>query len=89
MKHALKNILIAGAAFSLAYGHAFAASTEKGNEKIVSAGASVTELIYALDADKQLVGVDVTSITPKDSSLPKVGYHRALSSEGLLLYSQP
>lgn len=84
MKHALKNILIAGTAFSLACGQAFAASTEKDNEKIVSAGASVTELIYALDAENQLVGVDVTSITPKDSSLPKVGYHRALSSEGLL-----
>jgi iron complex transport system substrate-binding protein len=80
MKHALKNVLLAGTAFSLACGQAFAAS----NEKIVSAGASVTELIYALDAESQLVGVDVTSITPKDSSLPKVGYHRALSSEGLL-----
>jgi iron complex transport system substrate-binding protein len=84
MKHALKNVIVAGATFSLAYSQAFAASNDKGHEKIVSAGASVTELIYALDAESQLVGVDVTSITPKDSSLPKVGYHRALSSEGLL-----
>ncbi len=84
MKHALKNVLVAGTALSIACGQAFASSSENGAEKIVSAGASVTELIYALDAEKQLVGVDVTSITPQDSSLPKVGYHRALSSEGLL-----
>ncbi|GAL17885.1 periplasmic hemin-binding protein [Vibrio maritimus] len=44
----------------------------------------MTELIYALDAQSQLVGVDVTSVTPKESPLPKVGYHRALSAEGLI-----
>nr|WP_231896699.1 ABC transporter substrate-binding protein [Vibrio mediterranei] len=53
-------------------------------EKIVSAGASVTELIYALDAQSKLVGVDVTSVTPEGTTIPKVGYHRALSAEGLL-----
>ncbi|MCG9788345.1 ABC transporter substrate-binding protein [Vibrio mediterranei] len=53
-------------------------------EKIVSAGASITELIYALDAQSKLVGVDVTSVTPEGTTIPKVGYHRALSAEGLL-----
>ncbi|GAL28065.1 periplasmic hemin-binding protein [Vibrio variabilis] len=60
----------------------FSTAIAEGTEKIVSAGASVTELIYALGAQSQLVGVDVTSVTPKESPLPKVGYHRALSAEG-------
>ncbi|WP_445206127.1 heme/hemin ABC transporter substrate-binding protein [Vibrio sp. 10N] len=73
-------MLLVGTALSFPFSLAFANNAEK----IVSAGASVTELIFALDAQSQLVGVDVTSITPEDSALPKVGYHRALSSEGLL-----
>lgn len=30
------------------------------------------------------MGVDVTSVTPEGTTIPKVGYHRALSAEGLL-----
>lgn len=80
MKHAIKKLLSVGIVASFPFSTAIA----EGTEKIVSAGASVTELIYALDAQSQLVGVDVTSVTPKESPLPKVGYHRALSAEGLI-----
>ncbi|MFC1235043.1 hemin ABC transporter substrate-binding protein [Vibrio sp. F74] len=54
-------------------------------ERIISAGSVVTELIYALGAEQQLIAVDSTSkhlLT--GSSIPQVGYHRKLSSEGLL-----
>ncbi len=51
-------------------------------ERIISAGSSVTELMLALGADSELIAVDVTSQSPKP--LPKVGYHRRLSAEGLL-----
>lgn len=80
MKQTITKMLLMTTALSFPFSSAFA----EGHEKIVSAGASVTELIYALDAQSQLVAVDVTSITPEGSTLPKVGYHRALSSEGLL-----
>lgn len=53
-------------------------------ERIISAGSAVTELIYALNAQESLVAVDVTSKIPQAAQLPKIGYHRQLSTEGLL-----
>ncbi|WP_211825483.1 heme/hemin ABC transporter substrate-binding protein [Kistimonas asteriae] len=53
--------------------------------RIVTVGSSVTELVYALGAGEQVVAVDVTSQQPLAvHQLPKVGYHRALSTEGVL-----
>lgn len=57
------------------------------SERVVSAGSAVTELLIALDAKDSLVAVDVTSQLPKEMELPKVGYHRRLSAEGLLALS--
>ncbi|TFH93342.1 heme/hemin ABC transporter substrate-binding protein [Vibrio ouci] len=54
------------------------------SERIISAGSAVTELIFALEQQDKLVAVDVTSELPADKPLPKVGYHRRLSAEGLL-----
>ncbi len=53
-------------------------------ERIISAGGAVTEIIEALGASDQLVAIDLTSTQPTKSELPVVGYHRQLSSEGLL-----
>ncbi|MDB1124423.1 heme/hemin ABC transporter substrate-binding protein [Vibrio algarum] len=54
-------------------------------ERIISAGSVVTELIYALGAEQQLVAVDVTSKhLVANQDIPQVGYHRQLSAEGLL-----
>lgn len=54
-------------------------------ERIVSTDAAVTQVLFALGADAQLVGVDTTSELPEGYRiLPEVGYHRALSAEGLL-----
>ena len=54
--------------------------------RIVSIGGAVTEILYALGADKKIVGVDSTSLYPpramKDK--PNVGYMRQLSAEGVL-----
>lgn len=80
MNKTLKNLMLVGALSTIPAVFSSATATEK----IVSAGASVTELIYALDAQSKLVGVDVTSVTPEGTTIPKVGYHRALSAEGLL-----
>lgn len=57
-------------------------------ERVVSAGGGVTEIVYALGAESQLVGVDTSSVYPEEAtSLPQVGYARALSAEGLLSLS--
>lgn len=54
-------------------------------ERIISIGGDVTEIIYALGAEQNLVGRDSTSIVPeKAHSLPDVGYMRQLNSEGIL-----
>lgn len=55
------------------------------SERIVSAGAGVTELIMALDNGQQLVGVDSTSQVPETlPQVSKLGYHRMLSAEGII-----
>lgn len=53
--------------------------------RIVSVGGAITEILWALGAERELVGVDTTSLYPPQAQqLPSVGYARALSAEGLL-----
>lgn len=58
----------------------------KDTSRIVSIGGAVTEILYALGLDKQIVGVDTTSIFPASAmkEKPNVGYMRQLSPEGVL-----
>lgn len=54
-------------------------------KRIVSAGNGVTEIIYALGAGDRVIAVDQTSTWPAQvNQLPKLGYHRQLSAEGIL-----
>ena len=58
------------------------------SEKIVGAGGSITETIFFLGLEKNLVARDLTSNFPDQaSSLPSIGYLRNLSVEGLLSLS--
>lgn len=77
MKNTIINT-VAALALTLTASYAWA------NERIISAGSAVTELIFALEQQDKLVAVDVTSELPQDITLPKIGYHRRLSAEGLL-----
>lgn len=53
--------------------------------RIVSIGGPVTEIVYALGAGGEVVGVDTSSTYPESASrLPQVGYQRRLSAEGVL-----
>ncbi len=53
--------------------------------RMVSVGGAVTETVFALGAQRQLAGVDTTSLFPVDATrLPQVGYARTLSAEGVL-----
>ena len=55
------------------------------SRRIVSIGGALTEIMYALQADGDLVGVDTTSLYPAIAQkLPSVGYARSLSIEGVL-----
>jgi len=57
-------------------------------ERVVSVGGALTEIVYALEAEDALVGVDTTSQFPEHAGqLPQVGYQRALSAEGILSLS--
>lgn len=53
--------------------------------RMISAGSSVTELFFALNAQDNLVAVDVTSKHfNKAGAFAQLGYHRQLSAEGLM-----
>lgn len=52
--------------------------------RIVSLGGTVTEIVYALQAGDRLVGVDDSSFYPPAAAkLPRVGYYRSFSVEGI------
>lgn len=53
--------------------------------RVAVAGGAITEVVYALDAGAMLIGSDTTSTYPAAAlALPKMGYQRALSAEGVL-----
>jgi len=52
--------------------------------RLVVAGGTITEIVYALGAGDDLVAVDATSRWPEAArELPNIGYVRALSAEGI------
>ena len=54
-------------------------------DRIISIDGSLTEIIYELGAEAELVAVDTTSLYPESAqALPNVGYMRQLSVEGIL-----
>ena len=53
--------------------------------RVVVIGGAVCECVYALDAAASLVGADITCRFPTAAAaLPKIGYERSLSAEGIL-----
>lgn len=55
-------------------------------EKLLTAGPAITETVFALGCGDQVVGVDLSSDYPAEqlAAIPKVGYFRQLSAEGVL-----
>src|SRR5579884_4515314 len=61
------------------------ATASADEQRIVCIGQAYNDMIYALGAQHNLVGVDYSSTYPPEiKKLPTVGYHRALSAEGIL-----
>lgn len=53
--------------------------------RVVVAGGDLTEIVFALDGEDHLVGIDSTSTWPPQAQdLPQIGYVRRLSAEGIL-----
>lgn len=54
-------------------------------KRIVSVSKQLTEMMFALGKGKDIVACDLTSSYPDNAKLlPKVGYHRLLSTEGIV-----
>jgi iron complex transport system substrate-binding protein len=52
--------------------------------RVVCVSKQINEFVYAIGAQSHLVARDLTSIYPPEiTTLPSVGYHRALSAEGI------
>lgn len=56
------------------------------SERIVSLNGSTTEILFALDVGKKVVGCDASSTYPEGvkEKLPSVGYQYGLNAEGIL-----
>ncbi|EGU45511.1 ABC-type hemin transport system periplasmic component [Vibrio ichthyoenteri ATCC 700023] len=81
----MKTLLLA---FGLLVTSSSIVAQDQPQNRIISAGSSITELLIALGAQDQLVALDVTSKKyNRDEKLPLVGYHRQLSAEGLMALS--
>jgi len=77
----LASLLIAWALCALPAQSQSTADTSR----IVTVGGSVTEIVYALGAGDQVVGVDASSVYPEAATeKPSVGYFRQLPAEGVL-----
>ena len=70
----------------LAVSTGYAQSSDADEQRIVSLGGPVTEIVYALGAEDRLVGVDASSVYPAaaQEDLPNVGYFRRVPAEGVL-----
>jgi iron complex transport system substrate-binding protein len=80
------SLIILSSALILGCGR-FSNKDEKlGNDvRIVCLAKQYNEIIYALNAQQNLVAVDLSSTYPPAiKELPTVGYHRTLSTEGIL-----
>jgi iron complex transport system substrate-binding protein len=60
-------------------------ANDAGGERVVVISQTYNEIIWALGAQGSVVGVDFSSTYPPDvKKVQTVGYHRALSAEGIL-----
>jgi len=87
MKQLYILTLLTGLFVSSCSGEAKTGQSEKSapEQKVVSLNGTLTEIIYALHSEKQLVAVDVTSTYPeKATGLPNLGHIRTVTAESIL-----
>lgn len=55
------------------------------DDRIVTAGGTITEIVFALGAGDKVVAIDQSSMYPPEArKLPSVGYYRDMAAEGVL-----
>lgn len=56
--------------------------------RLITAGGTLTDIVFALNSGEILVATDTSSTSPRQArELPKVGYYRDLSAEGVLSFA--
>ena len=76
----LSILLVSMGCLSDAHAH-----EQQNAQRIITAGGSLTEIVFALDLGDHVVATDSTSMYPeKARQITKLGYFRQLSSEGVL-----
>jgi iron complex transport system substrate-binding protein len=88
---ALRALPLAALALAAACGRGkpdASSSAKSGGEemdRVVCVSKQINEFIYAIGAEGHLIGRDLTSVYPAQiARVPSVGYHRALSAEGII-----
>jgi iron complex transport system substrate-binding protein len=86
---AARRAFVFGGGALLLCGISLRANAQRGQRRVIVVGGALAEIVYALDAQANarglLVATDTTCTFPAAAgALPKVGYQRALSAEGLL-----
>lgn len=57
-------------------------------QKLITAGGTITEIVFALGAGEHVIAVDQSSQYPEAvKQLPMVGYYRELAAEGVLSFA--
>ena len=76
----LSILLVSVGCLSDAHAH-----EQQNAQRIITAGGSLTEIVFALELGDQVVATDSTSMYPeKARHITKLGYFRQLSTEGVL-----
>ncbi|HEX8160840.1 MAG TPA: ABC transporter substrate-binding protein [Pyrinomonadaceae bacterium] len=81
----LAALLAAASASAISCGRFSNSANDAQAERVVVISQIYNEIIWALEAQEHVVGVDFSSTYPPDvKKVQTVGYHRALSAEGIL-----
>src|SRR5215212_9334854 len=81
----LLALLLAALAYAVGCSRFSNPANEAKDERLVVISQTYNEIIWALGAQDRVVGVDFSSTYPPEvSKVQTVGYHRALSAEGIL-----
>jgi iron complex transport system substrate-binding protein len=60
-------------------------NTEQPSQKIITAGGTITEIVFELGFGDQIIATDITSTYPASmQSLPSIGYRNQIKAEGIL-----
>ncbi|WP_420934530.1 heme/hemin ABC transporter substrate-binding protein [Alteromonas sp. A081] len=83
------SVLVVSALFAFCFtGQSLAHGQANNSQKLITAGGTITEIVFALDAGDSVIAVDQSSQYPQEvNKLPMVGYYRDLAAEGVLSFA--